>query len=227
MVMSKYSNMERIERDLYPTPKKAVKYLVRHLIMTGNHHELTRFVEPCANNGSLVKLIKEVAREEGVPFEPYCIYMSDVYPDPTPDDTDTIHAHEAGGSPARGYFDWHKRLYLIDKEYDYTFITNPPWLNTSNSEYMLNNIIFNTARNAPTWLLLNSTYAWNQKSRPYMSICTDVVPVGRLKWIEDSDSVGKEDCAWFRFHGDIPVHQSSNITEYPQKTSRLWPRIKV
>lgn len=225
--MSKYSNMERVERDLYPTPKKAVKYLVRHLVMTGEYDELRRFIEPCANNGSLVKLIQEVAQEEGVPFEPFCIYMSDVHPDETSLGIGPIYEHEAGGSENRGYYDWDGALSLIKQDYDCTFITNPPWLNTSKSEYMLNNIISNLARTAPTWLLLNSTYAWNQKSRPYMSICTDVVPVGRLKWIEGSESVGKEDCAWFRFEGVPPVYDASNIKTYPEKPTRLWPRIKI
>lgn len=219
--MGKYSDMDRIPRDLYPTPKKAVQYLVRHLIMNDSLHDLKRYIEPCANNGSLVKHIQDVSETMGVPFVPECVYMSDVAPDQISPELGTIYEHEAGGSPTRGYYDWSDSL--TDRQV--TFITNPPWINTSSSEYMLNNIILNLAQHAPTWLLLNSTYAWNQKSRPYMNICTDVVPVGRLKWIEDSDSVGKEDCAWFRFSGNVEVH--SDVKEYPNEPTRLWPRIKL
>jgi hypothetical protein len=35
----------------------------------------------------------------------------------------------------------------------------------------------------------------------YMTYCTKVVSVGRVKWIEGSKSVGKDNCAWHLFDG--------------------------
>ena len=47
--MGKRSNFKRVERDFYPTPEAAVLPLLPHL--AGN----TRFVEPCAGDGALVR----------------------------------------------------------------------------------------------------------------------------------------------------------------------------
>jgi len=46
--MGKRSSFERVERDFYPTPLKAVLPLMHH-VRVGS-----RFIEPCAGNGALV-----------------------------------------------------------------------------------------------------------------------------------------------------------------------------
>ena len=45
--MGKRSNFERVERDFYPTPYKAVEPLVQHL-----PKKQFAFAEPCAGDGS-------------------------------------------------------------------------------------------------------------------------------------------------------------------------------
>lgn len=47
--MGKRSDFARIERDFYPTPESAVLPLIPHLAPG------TRFIEPCAGNGALVR----------------------------------------------------------------------------------------------------------------------------------------------------------------------------
>lgn len=53
--MGKRSNFERVERDYYPTPIKAVEPLVSHL--TGYR----TFIEPCAGDGRLVRHIEKLS----------------------------------------------------------------------------------------------------------------------------------------------------------------------
>jgi len=38
-----------------------------------------------------------------------------------------------------------------------------------------------------------------KQSALYMTYCTKVVSVGRVKWIEGSKGVGKDNCAWYLF----------------------------
>lgn len=47
--MGKRSSFERIERDFYPTPYKAVPPLIPHL------RGVIKFAEPCCGNGALIR----------------------------------------------------------------------------------------------------------------------------------------------------------------------------
>lgn len=49
--MGKRSNFDRIERDFYPTPYKAVIPLIPHIA------DITRYEEPCAGNGALINCL--------------------------------------------------------------------------------------------------------------------------------------------------------------------------
>lgn len=85
---------------------------------------------------------------------------------------------------------------------DYTgveaIITNPPW-----SRPILHAMIIHFVESVPEcWLLFDSNWVNTAQSVPYMKWCTDVVPVGRIKWVENSKGVGKEDCSWYRFSAD-------------------------
>lgn len=73
-------------------------------------------------------------------------------------------------------------------------ITNPPW-----RWDWLQPIIECLSDQLPTWLLLNADVMHNVRAAEVMSYCSDVVAVGRIKWIEDSPHAGKENAAWFRF----------------------------
>jgi len=76
-------------------------------------------------------------------------------------------------------------------------ITNPPW-----SRPVLHQMITHFSSLKPTWLLFDADWMHTKQSIPYMDLCTDIVSVGRLKWIPDTNMSGKDNCAWYRFDKD-------------------------
>jgi hypothetical protein len=73
-------------------------------------------------------------------------------------------------------------------------ITNPPW-----TRRLLHPLILHFQKHAPTWLLFDADWAHNKRSYPYLLQCTDIVSVGRLRWIEGTTQTGKDNAAWYRF----------------------------
>lgn len=74
-------------------------------------------------------------------------------------------------------------------------ITNPPW-----SRPILHQMITHFSSLKPTWLLFDADWAHTQQSASYIKdLCTDIVSVGRLKWIPDTNMSGKDNCAWYKF----------------------------
>src|SRR5262245_5888753 len=57
-------------------------------------------------------------------------------------------------------------------------ITNPPYTRS-----VMHALIERFTRILPTWLLLESDWAHTKQARPFMPSCTDIVSVGRLRWI--------------------------------------------
>jgi hypothetical protein len=78
-------------------------------------------------------------------------------------------------------------------------ITNPPW-----SRDVLHVMIDKFSSLAPTWLLFDSDWAHTKQSSYYMKHCHKIVSIGRVKWIEGSKSVGKDNCAWYMFDCNKP-----------------------
>lgn len=74
------------------------------------------------------------------------------------------------------------------------WITNPPWTRS-----VLHPIIENLATQAPTWILFDADWMHTAQSTPYMPWCKRIVSIGRVKWIEGSASVGKDNCCWYLF----------------------------
>jgi hypothetical protein len=61
-------------------------------------------------------------------------------------------------------------------------------------------------RTAPmTWLLLPADWMHNRHAGPFLPSCTDVVSVGRVRWIEGTKMSSMENFAWYRFD----VHHSA------------------
>jgi hypothetical protein len=73
-------------------------------------------------------------------------------------------------------------------------ITNPPW-----TRQILHPMIVHFCSQAPTWLLFDSDWAYNQKSYALLTMCTDIVPTPRLKWIEGTKHTAKDNTSWYRF----------------------------
>lgn len=87
-------------------------------------------------------------------------------------------------------------------------ITNPPF-EWETLQKMLE--LFPTLK--PTWLLLPFSYACNKRMAPYMDICKKVVPIGRVKWFEDSKQTSTDDFAWFLFD----ISHVGDTRLYPRK----------
>lgn len=73
-------------------------------------------------------------------------------------------------------------------------ISNPPW-----TRQLLHPLILHLQKFAPTWLLFDSDWMFNRQAAPFLDQCTDIVAVGRLKWIANTDKHGKDNVAWYRF----------------------------
>ena len=130
------------------------------------------YVEPCAGDGRLVSHISSLTQGHG-----QCIFMSDVEPQ-----AEGIYQNDALSISFGGYG-------IVD-----LCITNPPW-----ERSFLHNFIDHWLDICPTWLLFDADWMHTKQSSVLMTYCTKVVSVGRVKWIEGSKSVGKDNCAWYLF----------------------------
>jgi len=75
-----------------------------------------------------------------------------------------------------------------------SIITNPPW-----SRDVLHGLITHFQNIAPTWLLLDSDWAQTKQAAPFLPSCSDIVAIGRVKWIEGSAHCGKDNACWYKF----------------------------
>jgi hypothetical protein len=73
-------------------------------------------------------------------------------------------------------------------------VTNPPY-----TRDLMHLLIAHFQRIAPTWLLLESDWAQTKQATPFMATCSDIVAIGRVRWIEGSKHTGKDNYAWYRF----------------------------
>lgn len=162
--MGKRSSFARVERDFYPTPRKAVEPLLS-LARTS-----VRFVEPCAGDGRLVRYLEDDGH--------VCVHACDI--EPRAAGIDRCDALEVDWSDASADFD--------------CFITNPPW-----SRDILHPLIERLSAVKLAWLLFDADWMHTKQSSEYMRRCAMVVSVGRVKWIEGSAGVGKDNCAWYLF----------------------------
>lgn len=138
--------------------------------------EYGNFIEPCAGAGDLVKHIESMT-DYGV----VCRYACDV-------------------TPRASLVEQRSALSLTDADVVGVdlIITNPPF-----QWEMLKPILDHLPTLKPTWLLLPFSYACNKRMGVYMQMCKKVVPIGRVKWIEDSKQSSTDDFAWFLFDSDF------------------------
>jgi len=88
---------------------------------------------------------------------------------------------------------------------EYVIITNPP-----HTRNLMHQLIEHFQAIAPVWLLIDLDWVANKQAVPYLRHCSDVVIIGRVKWIPDSPYTGKENYSWIRFdagyHGLTRLH---------------------
>jgi hypothetical protein len=82
-----------------------------------------------------------------------------------------------------------------------TCLTNPPFSKTM--QPLLRRQMTHFMDIAPsTWLLLPHDFAQNKWFAPFHLHCTDIQPIGRVKWIEGTEHSGFENASWYRLQGD-------------------------
>lgn len=85
-------------------------------------------------------------------------------------------------------------------------ITNPPW-----SRPLLHSSIEHFANMKPTWLLFDSDWSNTKQAEPFLNkYCKKIVAVGRMKWIENSPTAGKDNVSWYLF----TPNKNDNIIEF-------------
>jgi len=97
-------------------------------------------------------------------------------------------------------------------------ITNPPY-----ERKLMHPLIGHFARILPTWLLLYADWASTKQAAPFMRSCSDIVPVGRLRWIEGTTMSSMENFAWYRFdacHVAGPIFHTRGSVPVPSRVNR-------
>jgi hypothetical protein len=83
-------------------------------------------------------------------------------------------------------------------------ITNPPY-----ERVLMHRLIEVFRRLKPTWLLLEADWLFTVQSAPFMLHCSDIVPIGRVRWIPGSGSDGFDNYCWARF--DMYPHDTTRF----------------
>ena len=77
-------------------------------------------------------------------------------------------------------------------------VTNPPYTRKT-----MHALIRHFLRSGiPVWLLIDTDWAFTQQAAPFLPACSDIVVIGRVRWIEGSDNDGYDNFAWYRFDAD-------------------------
>ncbi len=131
----------------------------------------SRFIEPCAGDGRLIRHLEGAGHE--------CVFACDIEP-------------QAGGIEKRDvlFFNYE----FPDRPHCDFIITNPPW-----ERSCLHAMIFKFTAHAPSWLLFDSDWAYTGQSKPFSKLCSKIIPVGRVKWIEGSKNSGMDNASWYLF----------------------------
>ncbi len=75
-------------------------------------------------------------------------------------------------------------------------IENPPW-NRKFLHPMIERLL--DVSDYHFWLLFDADWKHTKQSSKYIKYCSDIVSIGRLKWIPDSKMTGKDNCCWYKF----------------------------
>ena len=138
------------------------------------------FAEPCAGNGVLVNHIETLV--DGA----VCTWASDIEPQ------------------NKGVLKYdYSTLTSCELEESEFIITNPPW-----DRKILHPMINFFTKKKPTWLLFDADWIHTKQSTEYLPLLKKIVSIGRVQWIPDSKSTGKDNCCWYLFSkGDSQLIQ--------------------
>ena len=143
-----------------------------------------RIAEPCAGNGALVDHMRAAG------------FTVPLATDVEPQRADVLKLDAPALNAA-----------VLDAARATAIVTNPPW-----SRPIMHPLIEHLRQwGLPLWILADADWMHTAQSRDLMDFCSEVVPIGRVKWIPDSKHWGKDNAAWYRF-GAAPA------------PCRFWPR---
>jgi hypothetical protein len=131
----------------------------------------TRFIEPCAGNGRLARYLSQHGH--------HCVWSCDIAPER--EGIERMNALNIGP----------ERIKTLGAD---CFITNPSWRRP-----LLHALIQHLPTMLPTWLLFDSDWLFTNMAAQHGQHCAKIVSIGRVKWIEDSDSVGFDNAMWALF----------------------------
>jgi len=98
-------------------------------------------------------------------------------------------------------------------------VTNPPYVRP-----LMHALIHHLSRIDPTWMLLELDWAATRQAEPFLPSCTDIVVVGRVRWIEGTKNTGMDNFGWFRFdarHTGGPIlHARESLAARPSRSCR-------
>jgi hypothetical protein len=167
MMNKRSPDFERIPRDKYQTPYKAVLPLIPYLRRDG----VRTFAELCCGDGDLIRHVES--------FGPRCVHRGDIEAG-----QDALKVARYVGNPDVG-------------------ITNPPYKYPDDPEHstrLLRDLIGHFLDlGIPFWLLIYSDWMFNKNAALLLPKCSDIVAVGRVKWIPGTKHSGKDNCCWYRF----------------------------
>jgi hypothetical protein len=171
---------------------------VRPLIPYLKRDGVRTFAEPCRGDGDLVRHLES--------FGPRCAYAGDIA---TGQDALELTVADLNGADA--------------------VITNTPYRHPEDSPHstrLLRELIEHFLDlGKPSWLLLPHAWSVNKGSAPYLRRCSDIVAVGRVKWIKGSKFTGKDDFCWYRLdtnhRGGIAFHNDRGEAEWQMAAQSL------
>jgi hypothetical protein len=131
-------------------------------------------------------------------FGLHCVYAGDIHD--TGQDALDLTPDDIGGAP---------------------IITNPPF--SRKSQPLLRRLIRHfQCITQEVRLLLPADFASNQWFVPFLPQCTDIVAIGRVKWIEGTEGAGFENSAWYRFdarHSAGPIFHGQGAVPISSRAS--------
>jgi hypothetical protein len=135
-------------------------------------HGIRTFAEPCAGDGDLVRHLES--------FGLRCVYAGDIRTG-----QDALAIERYVGNPDVG-------------------ITNPPFKYPEDPP-KTTRLLFDLIRHflvlgIPFWFVLPHDWSTNEGSAPYLRHCSDIIAIGCVKWIPDSEhNGGMDNHCWYRF----------------------------
>jgi hypothetical protein len=164
---ARQSRFEKDQLNRYDTiDPRAVEALLPHLAPG------TRFIEPCAGKGDLVRQLQAAGH--------VCLDQFDIQP-------------RAAGIRQQDALAWERSRSSWDRHV--IIITNPPFdwplvrdlINHWSDQVLLQ------------WLLLEASFAHTRRAGPLMQKCRKIVSIGRLRWVEGTAAKSTKDYAWCQF----------------------------